>query len=126
MTAAFRPRAWTAADAQSDHSWVLRLTPAEADGIHAALRHAVRAGKVPVVMPRRYKYGEHVDDHQLEFARQLSQTDLVVVAEEPEDLHSAVLVALVRQRAMRARPRSAQMLQLVGDVLRGYASNSKV
>ena len=66
--------------------------------------HAVRAGKVPVVMPRRSKYGEHVDDHQIEFARQLAQVGLVVVAEEPEGLHAAVLAALERQRTMQARP----------------------
>lgn len=87
--------------------------------------HAVRAGKVPVVMPRRAKYGEHIDDHQLEFARQLAQAGLVVVAEEPQDLHAAVLAALERQRSMQARPRPALMLQLVDETLRGYASGGK-
>lgn len=40
MTAAFRPRAWTAGEAREDHSWTLRLTPEEAEGIHQALLHA--------------------------------------------------------------------------------------
>ena len=34
---------------------------------------AVRAGKVPVVMARRARYAEHVDDHQIEFARELDR-----------------------------------------------------
>lgn len=86
--------------------------------------HAVRAGKVPVVMPRRSKYDEHVDDHQLEFARQLAQAGLVVIAEEPADLHAAVLAALERQHSMLTRPRSALMLQLVSEALRQYASGT--
>ena len=42
---------------------------------------AVRAGKVPVVMPRRARFGEHVDDHQVEFARELAAAGRIVVAE---------------------------------------------
>ena len=44
---------------------------------------AVRAGKVPVVMARGARYGEHVDDHQVEFARELDRTGRIVVANEP-------------------------------------------
>jgi UDP-N-acetylglucosamine transferase subunit ALG13 len=82
--------------------------------------HAVHAGKVPVLMPRRARYGEHIDDHQLEFARQLADAGLAVVAEEPQDLRAAVVAALERQRSMLEHPRSAQMLQLVGETLRKY------
>jgi hypothetical protein len=34
------PRAWTAEQARADTSWVQRLSPAEAEGFQAALRHA--------------------------------------------------------------------------------------
>lgn len=61
--------------------------------------HAVRAGKVPVVMPRRGRSGEHVDDHQLEFARELAATGKVVVAYDAATLAQAVAEALQRQRA---------------------------
>ena len=87
--------------------------------------HAVRAGKMPVVMPRRAKYGEHIDDHQLEFARQLARAGLVTLAEEPEDLSAAVFAALERQRSGQALPRSATMLQLVNETLRSYASGGR-
>jgi len=33
----------------------------------------LRSGKVPVVVPRQLRYGEHVNDHQLEFCREVSQ-----------------------------------------------------
>ena len=33
------------------------------------LIHALRLGKIPVVMPRQKRYREHVDDHQLDLVR---------------------------------------------------------
>ena len=56
--------------------------------------HAVRAGKVPVVMPRRAHLGEHVDDHQLEFARELTTAGKVVMCEDASELADAVSEAL--------------------------------
>jgi len=45
MSTAIRPQAWTAAEADKDTSWTLRLNAAEAAGIHEALLHARAAGK---------------------------------------------------------------------------------
>ena len=39
-------------------------------------------GKRPIVMPRMHRYGEHVDDHQLELARRLEANGLVTVVED--------------------------------------------
>lgn len=55
-----------------------------------SLIHAIQAGKVPVVMPRRAEKGEHIDDHQLELAAALVQEKRIVVAQGPEDLAKAV------------------------------------
>jgi UDP-N-acetylglucosamine transferase subunit ALG13 len=75
-----------------------------------------RLGKVPVVMPRRQRYGEHVNDHQVRFVQGLAAEGLVIPADEPEDLEGA----LERARAARSRqvtvPRS-QMLALVGQAI---------
>lgn len=59
--------------------------------------HAVSSGKRPVVMPRRAKYGELVDDHQLEFVLQLQRKGYVVLAREAEDLPRAVMQALAKR-----------------------------
>jgi UDP-N-acetylglucosamine transferase subunit ALG13 len=40
------------------------------------------AGKVPVVVPRRHGLGEHVDDHQLAFARRMASEGELEVAED--------------------------------------------
>lgn len=82
--------------------------------------HAVRAGKVPVVMPRRARYGEHIDDHQLEFARMLAESGKIVVAEEPDDLLGAAEEAMKRQGMARPLTIAPRMIGLISEVLLEY------
>ncbi len=70
----------------------------------ATVLEMVRLGKVPVVMPRRKKYGEHVNDHQLELVELLAFEGRVVPAWEPEDLPGAILDARVRVARPVPRP----------------------
>jgi UDP-N-acetylglucosamine transferase subunit ALG13 len=83
--------------------------------------HAIQAGKIPVVMPRCAKYGEIVDDHQLEFARALAEMGKVVLAEKSDDLTDAVAEALRRQRVTRASNETPRVVGLIGAVLLKYA-----
>jgi UDP-N-acetylglucosamine transferase subunit ALG13 len=73
------------------------------------LLHVLRAGKVPVVMPRRKKYGEHVDDHQLELVQVLASEDRVIPAYEPEDLPTAIEEP--RRRNRQPVPPSPSLMQ---------------
>jgi exopolysaccharide biosynthesis glucuronosyltransferase PssE len=57
--------------------------------------HAVRARKLPVVMPRRARYGEIIDDHQVEFSEALAAARYVALARGPEQLADAIGRALV-------------------------------
>jgi UDP-N-acetylglucosamine transferase subunit ALG13 len=54
----------------------------------ATIMQALSHGKVPVVVPRQSRYGEHVDDHQVRFARRLA--DRVVLVLEMEELGPAL------------------------------------
>lgn len=80
---------------------------------------ALRANKVPVVMPRSSARGEHVDDHQLEFARELEKMGRIVVAREPGDLARAIEQAIKRQASCEnvAEPR---LIALVEARLQAY------
>jgi UDP-N-acetylglucosamine transferase subunit ALG13 len=40
------------------------------------------AGKRPIVVPRRHDLGEHVDDHQLAFARRIAAEGEIALAED--------------------------------------------
>ena len=93
-----------------------------------SVSHAIRAGKIPVIMPRRAECGEHVNDHQVEFAHALAETGSAVVAEEPEHFEAAIEEALRRQEGLRRQRRSGvpgsaepRMVALVRAALGEYA-----
>jgi UDP-N-acetylglucosamine transferase subunit ALG13 len=50
-------------------------------------------GKRPCVVPRLGRFGETVDDHQLESARKFAQAGLVTLVENPDHLGDAIAVA---------------------------------
>jgi beta-1,4-N-acetylglucosaminyltransferase len=60
---------------------------------------ATNAGHVPIVVPRLKRYGEHVDDHQVELVRELEDAGNVIVVEDVERLGAA----LERVPSRRAR-----------------------
>jgi len=80
------------------------------------LFHVLQAGKVPVVMPRRKKYKEHVDDHQFELVEVLASEGRVIPAYEPKDLPAAVQEAR-RRNSQPAPPPPSRMLCLVAKAI---------
>jgi len=77
-----------------------------------ALLHIFQAGKLPVVMPRRKQYGEHVDDHQLELVRVLVDAGKVIAAFEPKDLPAAIEEAR-RRKSQPVPQQPSRMIELV-------------
>ena len=78
-----------------------RINEADLLILHAgagSVINAIRAGKIPVVMPRRAGFGELVDDHQMEFARELEKVGKVSVAHDAASLMHAVELAMQRQK----------------------------
>lgn len=55
-----------------------------------AIMETRAAGLRPIVVPRRERFDEVVDDHQVTFARFLAERDLVTIAEDPDTLVSAL------------------------------------
>jgi UDP-N-acetylglucosamine transferase subunit ALG13 len=60
----------------------------------ATIMDCRRAGVKPVVVPRRRALGEHVDDHQVLFARRAARADDVDLVESEERLRAILDVAL--------------------------------
>lgn len=49
-------------------------------------------GKIPIVVPRQYKYHEHVNNHQLEFTREVKKRkNNILLAEDEEKLIDLIL-----------------------------------
>lgn len=63
-------------------------------------------GVVPIVVPRRGDLGEHVDDHQVAFARRLAADGGVCLAETRAELASLLDRALEDPQSLRTRARS--------------------
>ena len=77
---------------------------------------AIRLGKVPVVMPRRKIYGEHVNDHQVQLVEALAAEGRVIPAYEPEDVSAAI--AEVRRRKAQPMPLlPSKMIFLVAEAI---------
>jgi UDP-N-acetylglucosamine transferase subunit ALG13 len=51
---------------------------------------ARRSGRRPIVMPRRHRLGEAVDDHQVALAQRLAAAGLVTVVEDSDELGAAL------------------------------------
>jgi len=94
----------------------------EADAVvtHAgvgSILSATREGHVPLVVPRRHELGEHVDDHQSELTRALSDRGSVVAIWEVGEL-AAALAAVPERRHVPVESRDA-LAAAVGAALSG-------
>lgn len=52
----------------------------------------LQIGKIPIVVPRQEKYGEHVNDHQLEFAKNVEERNKnIIPVYDIKDLKEKIL-----------------------------------
>ncbi len=79
-----------------------------------SILHALEFGKFPVVVPRLKKYGEHINDHQLEFGRQLKIHGRIELIESIDKLEESILI----KPAIRDRLVSQNESELVNDIRR--------
>lgn len=86
-----------------------------------AIINAIQAGRVPVVVPRKTRYGEIVDDHQLEFARVLATTGKVIVVEDVARLAGAVYEACTHHARQKSSMEVPPLVSRVSAVLSKYA-----
>jgi beta-1,4-N-acetylglucosaminyltransferase len=88
-----RPEGATCVDFLSFDDLVLAIRRARVVVMHAgvgSIMTALANGKRPVVVPRLRRYGEAVDDHQLDLGRRLHEGGLVTLVEEPDDVPGAL------------------------------------
>jgi len=58
----------------------------------ASFISALQVGKIPVVVPRKTEFNEHVNDHQVAFAREVSQRrGNILVVEDIEQLEDMIV-----------------------------------
>ena len=77
----------------------------------------------PVVIPREARFGEHIDDHQLDLAPRLEERGLVVVLPHGEtDVETAVLRAQATTAHGAAHQRGQALVTAVGNIVRRKAA----
>ncbi|MCR4807846.1 MAG: multidrug MFS transporter [Lachnospiraceae bacterium] len=58
----------------------------------SSIIQSLQEGKVPVVVPRQKKFGEHVNDHQLDFCRAVSKRyNNIIMVEDISELKEAII-----------------------------------
>ena len=95
------PRGWSGEAFMRPAELRDRLAAADIVICHAGpatIALARSLGRIPIVVPRERRRGEHVDDHQRSFARHLGRANEVIVVEDADDLSEAVS----RQRSGRS------------------------
>ncbi len=89
----------------------------------ATVSEARAAGTIPIVVPRRRAEGEHVDDHQLDYARRLADAREIILVERADELfdtvvnHAALAAVLPAPEPHDARPAAAAVAAVVDRLL---------
>ena len=78
---------------------------------------ALMNGKRPIVVPRLERFGEAVDDHQLELARRLDDQGLVTMVEDPRSIRQAIATA--NGNALEWMPDNHALVRDLRDYLNG-------
>lgn len=47
-------------------------------------------GKIPIVVPRQKQFGEHVNDHQIQFVRAVAERNMIIPVYEIEELRDVL------------------------------------
>lgn len=73
-----------------------------------AIIGAVKKGKKVIAVPRRAKYGEHVDDHQLQIVCQFKELDLICECDDCDKLGEALKI--VKQKKFKSYKSNTQTI----------------
>jgi len=90
-------------------------------GGSGALYEAYMAGHTPIVVPRLARFGEHVNDHQIELASTLANANKAVLCDDLSRLRELVLSAKRRGPRITVRP---ELVQAVREELLAPSGNT--
>lgn len=81
----------------------------------ATIIAGLKQGKRVVVVPRLAKFGEHVDDHQLQIAKSFSEKNLLLMCGEQDDL-----AEVVKRAGTYSFAKYVSQRELVAKTIRDY------
>ena len=81
-----------------------------------AIIGAVKRGKKVIAVPRLAKYGEHVDDHQLQLIKQFDDLNLICPCRDTKELETA-LDTVQRTKYNRYKSNTLNIISSIEDYL---------
>lgn len=108
------------------HEYIHRAEIVITHGGCGTMLDVVRSGKVPIVMPRRRQYGEHVNDHQLELTETFAQEGYAIPVFDRAGMEEALVRLLAHPMAPPALPASSRMSALVADAIKTLSARKRV
>ena len=105
-----------------------RMDHAQAIVCHAGcgtLVDALSKGHLPVVMPRLARFGEHVNDHQLELLRALGDAGRIIPVDDVRDLGAAIDRARARGRRVEVGEGAFALTSALSDDLRDLDASER-
>lgn len=89
---------------------------------------ALTHGKHPIVMPRGQRFGEAVDDHQLDFARRMEEDGLVTVVHNAVELRHALKTVgrtMPHPKPARDDPLGRELQRIIARHLRSTTAHTR-
>jgi len=81
----------------------------------------IQQGKHPIIVPRRARFGEHVDEHQVPFAEKLAGSGLATAVHELEALGAAIASVAAREAPAGEVGRAGELTAWLEGYWRGLA-----
>ena len=88
----------------------------------------LQIGKIPIVVPRQYQFNEHVNDHQVEFARNVAQRMGTIISVEDIDKLGDTLVnydRIVTGMSHGMSSNNAKFNEELGKIVEGMFEGKK-
>lgn len=88
----------------------------------SSIIQGLKKEKKVLVVPRRKKYGEHVDDHQVEIAQMFYELGLIEMVIDIEELHEKLLIMNNKEYKKYESDKSS-LLNSISEYLEGLLVN---
>lgn len=85
----YKPKSFAYKEFIDFNEMALNIKKAEIVVSHAGVGSVILSlslGKIPIIFPRRYDLGEHLDNHQMEFAKKIEAIQKAVVAYNGDEM----------------------------------------
>lgn len=75
----------------------------------------IQSNKKPIVVPRLFKFNEHLNDHQLEIANEFRKKDLCYLVNNIEDLSIELIDKSINQKSISKNKKNLELFENISN-----------